>query len=418
MYDEEFTNVPNPIQYIYLIIFILIILWFAYTKIKYPFWNIQPVFHTYDYWRYWAGSPFIIQKQYPMKTKFCQFDLVKTIAMSDATETQQKQYIELLQSHYIESDRILVTLNEENLTAYFIGHNNPSYLSFYNEKHYAYDGSQISAFDYPVGCMSSRPINILMEMKDPAKAVNQIICFFWDFICIHREHRPKKIIRNLIQTHEYNQRIRNPDISVSLFKKEIDLCDGIVPLTKYISYTFYLRNIHVRPLPPHFTMIRIFKENLDILSDFLYLISHSEKHLFSFCAIPDLGSLTSLINSTNLFVYCLKRGEHIYGMYFVKDMKTQYEELNGGTLQCIGSVMNSNSPSLFTQGFIHCMREILKIDKTFQMLMIDNTSHNAMILLKWRENHNVVFETPSAYYLYNFVYPGSPLSSQNGLFLL
>jgi hypothetical protein len=105
-------------------------------------------------------------------------------------------------------------------------------------------------------------------------------------------------------------------------------------------------------------------------------------------------------------------------MYFVKDMKTQYEELNGGTLQCIGSVMNSNSPSLFTQGFIHCMREILKIDKTFQMLMIDNTSHNAMILLKWRENHNVVFETPSAYYLYNFVYPGSPLSSQNGLFLL
>jgi hypothetical protein len=257
-----------------------------------------------------------------------------------------------------------------------------------------------------------------METKDSAKVVNQITCFFWDFICIHREHRPKKIIRNLIQTHEYNQRIRNPDISVSLFKKEIDLCDGIVPLTKYISYTFYLRNIHVRPLPPHFTMIRIFKENLDILSDFLYMISHSEKRLFSFCAIPDLGSLTSLINSTNLFVYCLKRGEHVYGMYFVKDMKTQYEELNGGTLQCICSVMNSNSPSLFTQGFLHCIREILKLDKTFKMLMVDNTSHNAMILLKWRENHNVVFETQSAYYLYNFVYPGSPLSSQNCLFLL
>jgi len=405
-------------EYIYLIVVFLIILWFAHTKIKYPFWNIQPVFHTYDYWRYWAGSPFIIQKQYPIKTKFCRFDLVKTISFSESTEIQNKQYIELLQSHYIESDRILVTLNEENLKAYFIGHNNPSYLSFYNEKHYMYEGSTISAVDYPVGCMSSRPINLFMETKDPTKVVDIITGFFWDFICIHREHRPKKIIRNLIQTHEYNQRIRNPDISVSLFKKEIDLCEGIVPLTKYTSYTFYLRNIRVPSLPPHFSIIRIFKENLDILSDFLYMISHSEKRMFSFCAIPDTGSLTSLINSENLFVYCLKRGEHIYGMYFIKDAKTRYEDLDGGTLQCIGSVMNSNSASLFANGFTHCIREILKIDKMFKMLIIDNTSHNITILWKWREKHNIVFETPTAYYLYNFVYPGSPQLSQNCIFLL
>jgi hypothetical protein len=449
-------------EYIYIIIVFLIILWFAHTKIKYPFWNIQPVFHTYDYWRYYAGSPFIIQKQYPIKTKFSCFELVKTQPFSESSETLCKQYIELLQSHYIESDRILVTLNEENLSAYFVGHNHPSYLSFYNEKRYMYEGSQtpsttsaefhrfpttivsgnlqtpsnnvsgnlqtpsnnvsenlqISVIDYPVGCMSSRPINILMESTVPDKVVSHIRAFFWDFICIHREHRPKKIVRNLIQTHEYNQRIRNPDISVSLFKKEIDLCEGIVPLTTYTSYTFYLRNIKVPPLPPHFSIIRIFKDNLDILSDFLYMMTHSDKRLFAFCAIPDTGSLTSLIHSKNLYVYCLKRGEHVYGMYFVKDAKTRYEDLDGGTLQCIGSVMNSNSASLFAHGFAHSIREILKLDKTFKMLIIDDNSHNSTILWKWREKHNIVFETPTAYYLYNFVYPGSPLLCQKCICLL
>ena len=55
----------------------------------------------------------------------------------------------------------------------------------------------------------------------------QIPMYFIDFLCIHREHLPLKKTRELFQTHEYNQRIKNSNIVGSLIKREIDLLEGM-----------------------------------------------------------------------------------------------------------------------------------------------------------------------------------------------
>lgn len=387
------------------VIIVAMIIYIAYIKIKHPFWNIQPVFHSYDFWRYWAGSPFVIQKR-PIKTKYWSFDLVETKPCSNIDLAYVSKYVDLLRGHYIDSDRILVTIDAKQLSAYCYGN---SYVSFFYEKQYAYDGHKLNIINYPIGAMCARPLNLFLP------TVPERIIYFWDFICIHREHRSKHIARKLIQTHEFNQRVGSPDIPVSFFKKEIDLCLGVVPFVKFAAYTFYLRNIDIPRLPAHVVIVRIL-ENSGDLSDFLYMIKDSG--FFKACIIPDLGSLTSLIKLGVLYVYCLKRGEHVLGMYFIKDALTQYEDLaNGGTLCCYASVSNCSDRTLFVLGFFHAIRDILKNFPHYQMLIIENLAHNSAILWKWREKHSVVFENPGAYYFYNYVVPGSPLLEKDCLIL-
>ena len=55
------------LQYIITFIILYFIIWFATIKLLYPFWNLQPVLHTYDFVRHiyfiFGGEPFIIWKK-------------------------------------------------------------------------------------------------------------------------------------------------------------------------------------------------------------------------------------------------------------------------------------------------------------------------------------------------------------------
>ena len=55
-------------EYLYFIVVLsCFVLTFAYIKIRYPFWNVQPVYHTYDFWRWFYRTPFLIQRGAPLK---------------------------------------------------------------------------------------------------------------------------------------------------------------------------------------------------------------------------------------------------------------------------------------------------------------------------------------------------------------
>jgi hypothetical protein len=113
------------------------------------------------------------------------------------------ELIDFLQCHYIGSDRVLMTGNKKTFDSYFTGQNNPSLISVYKIK------SELE------GSIGSRAIN--MYFSNTKSSV-----YYIDFICIHH-NLDKKIVYNLIQTHECNQRYINPDIKISMFKKEISL---------------------------------------------------------------------------------------------------------------------------------------------------------------------------------------------------
>jgi hypothetical protein len=306
------------------------------------------------------------------------------------------------------------------------GHNEPTYVSFFNEKHYnkletSGNNIEIVLSETPIGCITSRPTKVFFRPTLTEEFYTESIVYYIDFLCVNRAKDVKSISRKLLQTHEYNQRKKNPNIKVSIIKKEIELFAGVVPCVKFNTQTFYLRNINFGSLPPHFQVVRVLKENIEMLSDFIYIQTHTnlkETGFFDFFVIPDVGSLSGLIKSNLLYVYVLKSGEQVYGIYFIKDIKTQFEDIDGDTLEVIASVSNSNNSELFYLGFLHSLQLIIKDRKSYKMILIDGIGHNLQLLDYWREKHSPIFDNPTAYYLFNYVYPRTPLDPNRCFFLL
>ena len=85
------------IQYIFSSLFFFFLVLFAYIKIRYPFWNNQPVFHTYDYLRYFYSVPYVIYKYIPVKTKFCDFNQIETASYTECSQESINKMVNLLQ---------------------------------------------------------------------------------------------------------------------------------------------------------------------------------------------------------------------------------------------------------------------------------------------------------------------------------
>lgn len=410
------------LPYILATTFFFYLVIFMYIKIKYPFWNLQPVFHTYDYWRYFYWTPFLIYHHRPVKTKFCDFNNVVTANLADCTDAVLDEVADLLQCYYVSSDRILHTINQMNIRTILTGIGEPSFISLYYEKKLdkPVQNNEITTINRPIGCITSRAFFMHYRPTLKEDMYTERSIYFIDFLCVHREHDTRKIARNLYQTHEYNQRTQNPNVAVSLIKKEIDLFEGVVPFVGYNSMTYYLRRNNPPDLPPDFQVIQLNSENIDILTDFLNIQTNirfdNQPCLFDICITQHSGYYLSLINDKQLHVYCLRREGQIYGLYFFKDTKTQYDDIEGNTLQCIGSVMNSEDDGLFYSGFLHSLERINK-SNSYKMFILEDIAHNKYILSHWSTKYTPVFTNETAYYLYNFVYPRSPIPPEKCLLL-
>jgi hypothetical protein len=355
-----------------------------------------------------------------MKTKFCNFENIQTHDYLDLQDSQMEPVIDLLISHYIPSDQVLFTVTKKHINEYFTGQNHSSLFSIYYEKQYNYgeqneDGKekQLVYTNVPIGLMTSRSISIFVLCKT---GYTKYPCYFWDYLCVKRELKPKKISRNIIQTHEYNQRIKNPGVLISLFKKEGELSHGIVPIAKYTSYTFQIPTMKFDKLPEHCFMSQVDKTNFGDFVDFLYAFLKSSK-VFKFAAIPDIGSLKKMIDSSNMYVYLLKKREHVLGMYAFKDAKVQYENHDGCAIQCIGSILNCTNIRLFYLGFLHSL-QMITWKTHYKIVLFENIAHNSYIWEFFRTIQKEMMEQNNAYYLYNFVVPGSPYLAKDSLVLL
>ena len=426
------------LQYFLFGITIIYLLMYGYIKIKYPFWNNQPVFHKYDYWRMFYREPFVIYKYRPIKTKFCNFLNIKTHSYLDISKEEKGNILYLLKSNYISSDRIMLTLEEKQLDALYSGHLDKCFISYYYSTVFKVNDDiekeKIICDKEIIGCLMSNPVKIYYKNTETDKIYTETPLYYMDYLCINKEenidfgkdkkmiqHNKTKKIRELFQTHEYNQRIENSQIVGSLIKREIELFEGIVPLVQYITYVYYLRNLVFHPLPKHYYVIQVDLENIDLLTDFLYVktnldLEKSPNHL-SFLSVTSLGNYIEMIKQNMYYVFCLKSGEYIYGMYFFKDANMQYEDIEGNTLQFYGSFMNTDSFPLFYLGFLHSIHQIVKKFPEFKMMIFENLGDNMKIHGKWREKNTPVFENKTAYYTFNWICPSSPIIPENCIFL-
>jgi hypothetical protein len=374
---------------------------------------LQPVYHTYDFWRKWSSTPFIIQKSYPFQTKFCDFKNIKTREFLDLDVNTLQNLADLLVSHYIPSDQVLFTITPKHLHDYFTGQLNPSYVSIYYEKRYSVDTTvdkgpsptnELPYINHMIGAITSRSISIfvLPRTTDSTHYI-KYPCYYWDYVCVHRDHKNANIGRKLIQTHEYNQRVNNRGVLISMFKKEGDLSVGIVPLVEYSSFTLSIPLLKLRKIPKHCFLTRINKTSFGDFNDFMLQYLKSPGKDFPFAAIPDIGVLNHLIKSENLYVFMLRKRENVLAIYFFKDAKIQHEDTNGCTLQCIGSICNMMDRELFYLGFLHSVYKITW--KThYKILLFESIGHNVYFTMDFMRDCGGGFvEQKNAYYLYNFV---------------
>lgn len=419
--------------------FFIFVFLFTYATIRlvHPFWSVQPVYHGYDLWRKFAIHPYIIQKHAPVKTKYYIHDAIVTIPYSLISEEYESKLINMIQCNYLLDDSMLFFMNKALLRDLFAGHVKDSLVSIYFEKKYkvntiptnVVDGIESNAVSYdlvPIACMVSVPVHYYHKKvrdNEPITPLNthKHVAYYWDYMCIDPLYRPKKLHRYLMQTHEYNQRTKHPDIQVSMFHVIGDALNGIVPLTsiEVLSYSVneLATTMFVSSLPSEMQVVRIQKKNIDLLLDYLKLLETSD--IFEFSIIPSTSFIIEGVKNQLYYVYCLMLHEQVMGLYFFKDSFTAHEDY-GNILQLIacynniGSEENKNgntqNQETFIVGFSEALHNIIKYSgKPFGIIQFETAKLNQFVD-KNTYTPIVPFATHMKHvYLYNYMYPGTPL---------
>jgi len=409
------------LEYICISIILLFLIPIIYVRIRYPFWSTQPVFHTYDIFRYLARTPYEIHQS--VYSKMHKIDPnIQTISFLDMTNNKKIELVQFIQDHLVESDNVLTLIDQDNLHNILTGQFYPSYVSFYENTKYSIvkgDNGEVGIKNTPqiIGCMTSRGIN--MFILDKSDKIHEKNGYLWDYICTHRDHIKYNIGRKLIQSHDIHQRTHTKDISISLFRKENQLCEGVVPLTKYKVFSFIMSKIRKPKIPTPYSVDRIYNDNVDILYDYLYNITHNITNI-RFIAFPDIANLDILIKSNKIIIYILKRGEVLCGIYIFKNPMMCYDNIGeqSNVLECSECLYVQDVQPIFFAGFLHALYHIQKsFASKYKIITFHNLGHNYYIIERWKWKYVPLSVNDAAYYLYNAVIPNMPIGQSECLII-
>ncbi len=369
----------------------------------------MPVYHTYDYHNFFSRTSREMQL-FPYKNKFSNAIQIKTISFYELNDTYIKYFSELLQCFYIPADDILYTLVEKDMKTRFSGHFNTPFLSFYNEKNYVSTGKssekqfdilstnvEIQLFPEPKGCIASYPVHTFYHPVNEYKPANYLT-----FISVDRAYKSQNISRNLISTHDYNVRRHNPDVRIGLIKKEVGICEGVVPLLTFSTGLFQINVSKTKQRVRN--IVQVYRQNWDIMLDTLHGL-FKPNVLYDFVVAIDIGAIKSRIDGEILFVYAFCEQGNVLAMYFIEDAHMLYErerETTNKGLKLVASINNGLTETLFFQGFLECLRKLQKRNLDYKMLLIDDIGHNQQLMQMMNEP---VEKTTGAYYFINWMFP-------------
>ena len=111
---EFYENLPIYILFTIIIFFLTI---FVTIKLAFPFWNLQPVYHTYDFWRILYREPFHIHKRFVIQniTKFSNFQQIQTYDYNDVSQSLKETFTDILQCFYLPQEQSIFVLNVEKM---------------------------------------------------------------------------------------------------------------------------------------------------------------------------------------------------------------------------------------------------------------------------------------------------------------
>ena len=388
--------------YLYLIvIFIIIFIIFkCYTKIRYKFWSMQPVFHYYNLF-YWLLPKGIINKNLPINNKYCDFININTKNFIHCDNNILNEIVNFIKTYYVSHNSCNYEPNVSNFSSYFIGSNHKTFISIYYKPNIILNSDNTFINDKEViGLMTTRPINITLKNS------NTFLAYYVDNLCIHKSYRKQNIAPKLIQTTHYRQRHKNKTSCVSLFKREGEIT-GIVPLTKYNTYQFVISDIEKsNNINNCINMVEITKLNMRLLIDFIY----NQQELFECLIIPDINQLINLVTNNTYIIYGIMENNIFKAVYFFKDSQMIYNfddkrEKNNKkikSLDCFASLNLFNNIDLFIVGFYIALSKCNK-NNIFTLITIENISSNNIIINNlFMLNKLPRIVSPTAYFYYNF----------------
>ena len=377
---------------------LIIILIYIYVHVKYGFWVLQPVFHTYDF-SYTFHPPGIIQHSLPEKNKYTNFKDIDTIVFSELISIQKNRFANLIKLNYLQNKDNIFSLTTENIIPYFIGYNDKSFVSFFYKDIHMIDlkkGTMVTDRQI-IGSLTSRPLNVIIN-NDKYNPETQFRLYYMDYLCIDKLNNKKEMTPQLIQTHEYNQRHINKNIVVSLFKREGELT-GIIPLCSYSVYGFPVDKWSKPPeLTGQYNLLEINGTNYRLVYDFI----RNNSNKFDIIIKADMANILELIKTKNIFVYVILCDGNILCCYFFRKSCVQIEK-GLEALICFASICDCEE-DIFIQGFKISFWKIAA-ENFFGFAALENISHNNIIINNIMLKTKPIIMSPTAYFFYNFAYP-------------
>lgn len=396
------------------------------AKLYSPFWFHQPVYHTYEIYPRicWSRAPYMKRTRRPPKVGiFCIPNQIKTFDQHNAC-IHLVSFVHLLQGHYLDNETNLYHHNMNTLTK--VMYNGYLISGYFETELIAPTFHKALHMDKVYGMITSRPADIFFLHY----LTHNITIHFIDFICVHEKYKSKSISRNLIQTHVYNHMLQEPSFTGAyLFKKEVDLCKGIVPLLQSTAYTFTLTKTPLSRLPVNYSIKCLNnKSSIDVWR-MLYVQMSKQ---FEVCILPSFPIMIEWLTNERYMIYISvykdKKQEKINGLYMFEDTYVSYEQENIQSpfmLRLAGSMVfqeDSHSHDIdhlyYFRGFLHSLHAIQLDKPKFGVLEIPNVSDNDILLERWREKYELRNETSIGYYLYNMVYPDMPIQPNRFLCLV
>ena len=432
---------------------------FVYIKLAFPFWNVQPVYHVYDFWRCLYSRPFRIYPRFHagVKTRFCRGDVVDIVPYVDATMDQKKAFVNLVQCYSSLDESVMCMFHLDNLDAYMNGHMYGSYLSFYKDVCYKRKDingeEQIICEEKPRGCVASRSGELIVRG-------HKELVYWMDYMSVSGmsvsgtgvsdKDTLAKMKRELFETHVYKvglvqwKELVKDAIGVWLFRRVGELLSGVVPLVRFFRREYEIPNnpgfLSFRiedaksnrsndnwtkvTYPEHVVLVEISAANIRKLTDGLERCRGN----FEMWGMMDEGSLGGLIKAGVIKVYLLERKGDVLAMYFFRDTRMVIEgpersdgkhssgkgsSGGGAVLELAGSVHVEGGVGLFRRGFLGSLGEIVKKSSVYRRLCVDDISDNGV--LDFGEWYCLGVEK-GAYYTWNLV--AATLGLSRGSFIL
>jgi len=378
----------NYIFYFVMLIMVTYIFFILYVKMKYHFWNMQPVFHYYNI-LYWISSNKIINEELPSINKYCNLREIQTYKYNDLTKLDNQYIVNFLKKYFLRTNEVNYLPTIESFSSNFENHTHPSFVSIYsvNSNLFDYKNNHIVDIKDIIAIMTTRPLYITLNKQS-------FQLYYVDYLCVHDAYRKKGIAPQIIQTHELNQRHNNKQIKVSLFKREGDI-NGMVPLTFYYTYGYKKISVY-RIVDASVEIVQVNRSSVYKFLDFYKKYSNQ----FDCSITPHLSNLISLIESKTIFIFLLKQNHNIMCCYVFRNTDTLYN--NKKSIECISSItsINNDKTKLFYRGFTIAYYKITKMIKS-KILLIEDVSHNKEIIK--HITSQPFFYSPTAFFLYNYV---------------